>query len=420
MSRRVVITGVGLITPIGNDEAAVLASLRALRHGFAPVEFHGNPRLPVKLAGRLKEFAVASTQWRDWRWPARYAIPPEALRSLPPHGLYALCAIEQAVAAAGLAAAALRDGATGLFCASAGSTFLLHHHLTQLAATRGERGSPLGVVASIAGTLNFNLAAHYGVRGAVTGFSSACASSGHALGYACDEIRLGRHRRMVVVGAEEATAESVLPFAAMRALSTQAEPAQASRPFDVARDGFVCAEGAVALVLEDADEARARGALTLAEIVGWGQASDGHSPAISHPEGAGLREAMRRALADAGLAPEEIDYINAHGTSTPVGDRAEALALRAVFTAVGATPPVSSTKALTGHGLSMSAAMEVAFVALCLREQFVPGCAHLTTPDPACDGLNLPRVTQAARLRHVLTNCSGFGGSNVCHVLRRG
>jgi 3-oxoacyl-(acyl-carrier-protein) synthase len=154
-----------------------------------------------------------------------------------------------------------------------------------------------------------------------------------------------------------------------------------------------------------------------AELAGWGQAGDGYSVAISHPEGRGLREAMRRALADAQTAPRDIDYVNAHATSTPAGDRSEALALQAVFG--GARPKVSSTKALTGHGLSLAGAMEAAFCALAIAEGFIPGAAHLEEPDADCAHLDLPRTSLDVAPRLVLKNSSGFGGSNVCHVLRR-
>lgn len=419
MSRSAVITGLGFVTCIGLDRAAVTASLRAQRPGLERVTFLDNPGLPVKVAGLIREFEVESPSWRDWRYPDRYRFPREVLRGLSPHGLYALCAVEQALADAGLGTADLGDGATGLYCASAGSAFLLHHNLAQLHAARGERGNPLGIVASIAGTLNFNLAAHYGIRGAVGGFVAACASSSQALGFALDEIRLGRQERMLVVGAEEVNAESVLPFAAMRVLSGREDPATASRPFDRARDGFVASGGGTCLIVEEAASARRRGAPAYAELAGWGQAADGHNVAVSHPSGAGLAEAMRRALADAGLEPAAVDYVNAHATSTPTGDRSEALALRTVFTSGGIHPRVSSTKGLTGHPLSMSGAMEAAFCALAIRDGFCPGNANLDDPDEACAGLDLPASTLDSRPAVVLNNSSGFGGSNVCHVLRK-
>jgi 3-oxoacyl-(acyl-carrier-protein) synthase len=413
-----VITGLGFITSIGHDRAAVLHSLRELRHGFETVEFFGNPNLQVKVAGTIKGFDFPTPNWRDWRWPDRFTIDRELLRGLAPHGVYALCALQQALAEAGLQDTPLDDGATGLFCASAGSPLMLTHFISQMHAARGERGNPMGIISSIAGTLNFSLAAHYHIRGAVCGFISACASSSHALGYAMDEIRLGRQQRMLVVGAEDMNAESIMPFAGLRALSTNPDPATASRPFDRKRDGFVGTGGAVALVVEDAALARRRGARIQAELIGWGQAGDGHGVATSHPEGAGLREAMRRALADAQVNAADIAYVNAHATSTPAGDRSEALALRGVFAAAGAKPRVSSTKALTGHGLSLAGAMEAAFCVLAIDEGFIPGAAHLEEPDPVCEGLDLPRSSLDEAPRLVLNNSSGFGGSNVCQVLR--
>lgn len=419
MSLLPVITGLGFITSIGHDRATVLRHLRELQHGFEPVEFFGNPSLPVKVAGTVKGFAFPTTNWRDWTWPDRFTVDRELLRGLAPHGVYALCALEQALADAGLDAAQLTDGTTGLFCASAGSPYLLGHFLDQMHATRGERGNPMGIVSSIAGTLNFNLAAHYKISGAVCGFVSACASSSHALGYAMDEIRLGRQERMLVVGAEDMTAESIVSFSSLRALSGNPDPATASRPFDRRRDGFVGTGGAVALVVEKAALARERGAHIYAELAGWGQAGDGHSVAQSHPEGAGLRRAMQHALADARINAADIDYVNAHATSTPAGDRSEALALHSVFTAAGARPRISSTKALTGHGLSLAGAMEAAFCALAIDDGFIPGAAHLEEPDPVCAGLDLPRTSLEVAPHLVLNNSSGFGGSNVCHLLRR-
>lgn len=418
MPRTAVITGLGFITCIGNDRAAVVRSLREGRHGLERVEFLGNPNLAVKVVGTIKEFQAHTPNWRDWIFPARYAIPRETLRGLSPHGLFALCAIEQALADAALGAPEIRDGQTGLYCASAGSTLLAHHHVNRLLESQGERCHPLSVVSSIAGTLNFNLAAHYGIRGAVGGFVAACASSSHALGCALDDIRLGRQQRMIVIGAEEATPESILPFGAMGALSTNPDPNTASRPFDVDRDGFVGAGGAVALILEEAEFARARRAPVYAEFAGWGQASDGYSIAISHPEGTGLADAIGRALADSRLAPGDIDYINAHATSTQAGDRSEAMALHRIFTATGARPAISSTKGLTGHPLSMAGVMEAAFCALAIKEGFIPGNAHLQTPDPTCKGLDLPRETLARSPRAVLSTSSGFGGSNVALVFK--
>lgn len=293
---------------------------------------------------------------------------------------------------------------------------MLYANMSQMNAARGERGNPMGLVASVAGTLNFNLAACFQITGAVAGFVSACASSSHALGYALDQIRLGRLDRVLVVSAEDINAESLLPFAAMRALSLVSEPAAASCPFDASRQGFVCSGGATALVLESASSAVKRGARIYAELAGWGQAADGYSVASSHPEGIGLQNAINRALIDANVNPTEVDYINAHATSTLIGDRAEALALQKVFG--GLSPRISSTKGITGHPLSMAGAFETGICALSIARGFIPGNPHLRVPDAACEGLNLPIETLRETPKIVLNNNSGFGGSNVSLVLR--
>lgn len=412
---RVVITGLGFITSIGLDREAVTESLRAGRPGFSPVQWF--PNCPVALAGTVPGFETGSTNQVEWRWPERYVVPRETLRGLSPHGLYAYCALEQALADAALSPEAVADGRTGLFTASAGSPAALLHHLNEAVQHNGARVHPMGVVRSIAGTLSFNLAAHHHVRGAVTGFSSACAASAHALGYACDEIRLGRQDRMLIVAGEEPVWETLLPFTGLRALSRSADPLRASRPFDKLRDGFVGSGGGIALVVESEASAAARGARPYAELAGWGQAGDGHSPAQSEPEGRGLAQAMRHALADAGVSAAEVDYVNPHATSTPVGDAAEALALRVVFGE--ARPIIGATKGITGHPLSMSGGLEAALCCLAIRDGFCPGNPQLENPDEACAGLNLPRTLTEFAPRVVLSNSSGFGGSNVALVLRR-
>jgi len=416
---RVVVSGLGFVTSIGNNQATVTASLRELRSGIERYDFIPGANLPVKVAGTIKDFDTTTLQWAAWKWPEGYAFPREVLRGMAPHGLYALCATEQMIADARLTPAELTSDETGLFCASAGSPRLLRQFLNQIHESRGERIPPMGIVSTIAGTLNFNLAAHFGVRGAVVGFVSACASSTHAIGYACDEIKLGRQRRVLIVGGEDLSTDSTLPFNGMRALSRNPDPARASRPFDRDRDGFVGTGGAAALVVEEAESARARGAPIYAELLGWGQAADGYNVANPEPDGRGLGTAMRRALAAANVVPMEIDYVNAHATSTPAGDISEAKALQALFTTAGAHPAVSSTKALTGHGLSFCGVMETAFCAVSIAQGFIPGAANLEHPDPACDGVNLPRITLPTAPRTVLKNSSGFGGSNVCLVLRR-
>lgn len=416
---RVFITGLGFVTSIGNDADTVTRNLRELRHGFELYPPFQKPEIPCKVTGTIKGFTTDSTDPEDWTFPARYKIKRELLRSMAPNGLFAHCAMLQALEDAKLVEADVANPLTGLYAASGGSPYLTHYHHERLLKAGVSRCSPLGIVASIVGTLNFNLVAAFKILGASCGFSSACASSAHALGFAFDDISLGRQKRMFVVGAEDGNVDAILPFAGMRTLSLQSDPNLASRPFDVARDGFVGTGGGTVLVLESEDEVARRGVAPYAELLGWGQASDGYNVAISHPEGSGSAAAMSLALRATGVAPEQIDYVNAHATSTLIGDVSEARALRSVFKDAARRPAVSSTKALTGHGLSLAGAMETGFSALALRHGFIPGNAHLTRVDPECAGLNIPTATINTAPQFVLKNSSGFGGANVALVLKR-
>ena len=416
--RKVYITGVGFITSIGNDAVRVSESLREMRHGMVLYPPFQKAEVPVKVAAPIRDFQTDTTEAEDWVFPARYNLRREMLRGMAPHGVYAYCAMQQAVEDAKLGEADYSNPDTGLYAASGGSPFLLGHYLEKMRKQGVMRCQPLGVVASISGTVNFNLVSHFKIKGASTGFSSACASSAHALGFAYDEIMLGRQKRMFVVGAEDGNTESILPFAGMRALSVQTDPSIASRPFDVARDGFVGTGGATVLVLESEEEVQRRSPKVYCEVAGWGQASDGHNVAISHPEGTGLRMAIVNAFKAADITPDAVDYVNAHATSTPIGDLSEARALKAIFGNSPTRPAISSTKALTGHGLSLAGAMEAAFCAVAMREGFMPGSAHITNLDPACAGLNIIRSTLPHRPNIVLSNSSGFGGANVALVFR--
>ena len=420
MPTRIVVTGLGFTSCIGNSTDTVHQSLLNQQSGITAHTFCENPNLSVKAIGKPKDFEFPTPSWRTWKLSEGCKIDPALKRSLSPHGIYAFHAVTQAIADSKLEESLIKDGDTGLYCASAGSPMLLHHNLKALDASKGERGNPLGILSSISGTLNFNLGSWFGIRGTNCGFVSACTSSSHAIGYAFDDIALGRQKRAIVVGAEDATAESLLPFAAMRALSTNPDAAHASRPFDKNSDGFVGAGGAVTLILEEEQSALERGAPIYAELKSWGQSSDGYHRASPHPKGEGLASAINKALKGANITPDEIDYVNAHATSTLAGDQAEAAAIRSVFsTDASSRPLVSSTKGLTGHGLSMAGTLEAAICCLAIKHGFVPGNAHLKNLDPNCEGLNIPRETQKQALTWVLNNSSGFGGSNVCHVFKR-
>ena len=412
------ITGIGFITSIGNNRSSVTESLRNMKHGIENPSMLQVEESPVKVAGTVKEFDVDSSDPEDWKYPEKFSVPRATLRSFSPHVLYAWCALNQAIEDAGLVEEDIQDPESGLYTSSGGSMRSIHKHFDKMDRRGVMACNPLAIVASIAGTLTFNLVSALGIRGSSTGLVSACASSGHALGTALDEIRLGRQKRMLVVGAEDCNFESIVPFCGMRALSLETDPDKASRPFDLKRNGFVGTGGSVCLVLETQTEAERRGVKPYARFLGWGQASDGHNVAISHPEGRGLRDAMVNALKDAQISATDVDYVNAHAPSTSIGDSSEMKALKSVF-----QPPqsikVSSTKALTGHGLSLSSIMEAAFCCLALQDGFLPGSANVTEPDPELEHLDLLRSSNDIQVDRIMSNSSGFGGANVSLVLQK-
>jgi 3-oxoacyl-[acyl-carrier-protein] synthase-1 len=332
--------------------------------------------------------------------------------------LYAFCAMQQAIADAQLSPDVVSHPRTGAMCASNGSAWLTHDYLDMMLKKGPQRCNPMALVASIAGTLNMNLVAAFGIKGASLGFSSACASSAHALGAAVDKIRENRQDVVFVVGAEDCNLFSILPFVGTRALTTQTDPALSPCAFDRKRDGFVVTGGAAVLVLEGLEHARSRGVPIHAEVLGWGESSDGFSVMAPEPDGDGLARAMTSAIDDAGISEGAVDYINAHGTATALGDTAEIRAIKRVFRA-NANPYVSSTKSITGHGMSLAGAMEAAFCCLALEEHFTPVSAHITELDPEFDPVPVVTGPIDHAPQVALTNSSGFGGTNVAVILRR-
>lgn len=414
--RRVVVTGLGFTTSIGNDRAAVLASLREGRSGIEVMPELAASNDRVRLAGTVKGFAFPTPDPLDWIMPGSLQLSRAQLRTLTPNAVYAIAAMEEAIRDARLAPELVSNPDTGLHVASAGSTWLTHEVVGSL-LTRGPMRTPApSVVAGMPNSLQINLAAHYAIKGASLGFSSACASSAHAVGFAADLIRMGRQQVVFVVGAEDCHPCTILPFAALRALSSQSDPALAPCAFDVARDGFVVTGGAAVLVLESAEHAAARGAPVYAEVKGWGQSSDGHDVVAPDPTGSGLARSMGNALLDANLPPSEVDYVNAHATATTAGDLAELSALKAVFTGEK-KPHVSSTKSLTGHGLSLAGALEAAICCLALHEGFMPVSAKIRELDPACEGVDILTRPVPHRPRIAMSNSSAFGGANVTLIL---
>lgn len=419
MHHRPVVTGLGFITSIGNSRAEVSRSLREVRSGVEPFdEFLADPNIPVTLFGTVKEFTFPSTDPEDWTYPPRHKVPREVLRAMTPNALFALFAMREAIADAALPPESVSNDHTGLMCASGGSMWLAYENYNVLWKRGVMRCPPMSVVNSIPGSLYINLVPLFGIRGPSQGVSSACASSAHALGLAMDLVRTGKQQVVFVVGAEDANKFSSVPFAAARALSVQKDPAKSPCAFDQKRDGFVGTGGAAVLIVESLEHAQRRGAPKVyAELLGWGQTSDGYNVLAPEPSGEGLARAMRMALAEAGVQPEEVDYINAHATSTPPGDASEIAAIKTVFPE-GHRPRVSSTKSLTGHGLSLAGAMEAGFCCLALDEKFIPVSANISDLDPMCDGVPIVTAPTDAVPRTVMTNSSGFGGTNVSVVMR--
>ncbi|MBO5254234.1 MAG: beta-ketoacyl-[acyl-carrier-protein] synthase family protein [Opitutales bacterium] len=416
--KNAVITGLGFITSIGNDYESVKDALINLKNGIVLYPPFAADNIPVKCVGTVKDFDTSSTDQEDWIYPQNYRVRRDVIRGFAPHCLYAYCAMKQAIEDANLTDEDVSNVDTGMFTASAGSTTMLYEGMKKLDASHVSRANPFGIVSYIAGTLSFNLVSAFKIKGASCGFVSACASSSHELGYAFDEIALGRHKRMFVVGGEDGDYRTLLPFAGMRALSTSDDPETASRPFDKNRNGFVGCGGGVVMVVEEEEMAKARGAKIYARIRGWGQASDGYNVAIPHPQGDGVVNAVTRALQSANIQPQQVEYINAHATSTPIGDRAELKAIKKVF-GENAKADISSTKAITGHGLSLAGVMEAAFCALAIKEGFTPASAHITELDEETQGLNILMKTKMTAPQIAVSLSSGFGGANTVIVFEK-
>ncbi len=416
--RRVVVTGLGFITSIGNNREQVLNSLRECRTGIEYYPDLERSGVHVRLAGTVKDFSFPELRPDEWSYPAEYEIPREHLRSMSPNAVYGFCAMQQAITDAQLVPELVSSPRTGTMCASGGSPWLTYEYMDMMLEKGPQRCNPMAMVASISGTLNMNFVACFRIKGHSLGFSSACASSAHALGEAFDRIKLNRQDIVFVAGAEDVNLFSILPFVGTRALTTGTDPARSPCAFDIKRDGFVVAGGAAVLVVEELEHARRRGAPIRAEVLGWGEASDGYSVMAPEPLGDGLARAMTAAIEESDISAADVDYINAHGTSTMLGDAAEIRAIKRVF-GEDKTPYVSSTKSITGHGLSLAGAMEAGFCCLALQDGFVPVSAHITEPDPEFAPVRVVSSPIDDAPRVAMTNSSGFGGTNVSAILRR-
>jgi len=410
--KRVVVTGLGLVTPLGNDVASNWEGLMAGRSGIDRISHFDAPALglPVHIAGEVRNFD-----------PGRY-IEKKEIKKMDAFTYYAIAAAQEAVDDAQLRMEVLDAERVGvLLGVGMGGLATMEEGVRVFLESGIRRLTAFLVPRLIANMASSQVALRFGAKGVNFVTTSACASGGHGVGEAFRHIALGLQDVVLAGGAEAVvTPMGIAGFAVMRALSTRNdEPIRASRPFDRERDGFVLAEGAGILVLEELEHARQRGARIYAEIVGYGANCDAHHITSPAPEGEGAARCMNLALADAGLTPGDVDYINAHGTSTPYNDLNETQAIRRVFGASASAIAVSSTKSMTGHTMGAAGAIEAAYSILALHHQMLPPTINYENPDPECDLDYVPNRARPATVRAALSNSFGFGGTNACLAFRR-
>ena len=407
--RRVVITGMGAVTPIGNTMADSWAAAKAGTCGIGPITRYDTSTQKAKLAGEVKNFDPETL------------LGKRECKRMDRFTQLALVASDQAMSDSGLDREKEDLNRCGIIFSSGIGGFETLGEAYQRGSTRGfDSVSPFFIPMIISNMAAGQIAIRYGFKGMCSCVVTACASSNNALGDAFHYIRDGYAEVMLCGGAEAAiTPLAMGGFTSMKALCEGDDPKRASIPFDAERSGFVMGEGAGALLLETLEHARARGAKIYAEVIGYGANCDAHHITAPAPGGAGGAACMALALADAGIRPEEVDYINAHGTSTPMNDSCETQAIRTTFGAHADKLMVSSTKSMTGHLLGAAGAVEAAFTALALHEGFVPPTVGYQVPDPACDLDIVPNQGRRADIRVALSNSLGFGGHNAAVVLKK-
>jgi 3-oxoacyl-[acyl-carrier-protein] synthase II len=407
----VVVTGIGLVTPLGCGTASNWEALRAGRSGTRAITRFDASALPSRVAGEVQGLELD-----------RFLDRKEQRRT-DPFAQYALAAAQMAVEEAGLALPLARPERVGVIVGTGiGGIQTLEDAIPLVLERDVRRVSPFFVPRLIPNMAASHVALRYGARGPNYVTSSACASGAHAIGDALALLRGGGQDVMLAGGTEAPLClMGFMGFAAMRALTTafNEQPERACRPFDVDRDGFTMAEGAGMLVLETLEHATARGRTPLIELVGYGATCDAFHLTQPEPDGAGAATCMRLALEDAGLAPEDVDYVNAHGTGTELNDVVETQAIKHVFGAHAARLAVSSTKSMTGHALGAAGAIEAAYTALALEHGIAPPTINLDRVDPACDLDYVPHKARPLAMRAALSNSFGFGGTNACLALRR-
>jgi 3-oxoacyl-[acyl-carrier-protein] synthase II len=409
--RRVVVTGLGAVTPVGNDVATTWRALLDGVSGAAPITRFDAANFPVRFAAEVKGFD-----------PALYMDRKEAKRA-DPYTQYAMAAAVQAMSDAGYADGAGYDrDRTGVIIGSGIGGLKTFEEQHDVYRSRGQKGiSPFFIPMFIADIAAGIVSMRFNAKGPNYATVSACATSAHAIGDAFRAIQYGDADVMIAGGAEATvTPMAIGGFANMRALSERNEsPETASRPFDATRDGFVMGEGAAVLVLEELEHARRRGARIHAEMVGYGMTADAYHLTAPAPDGEGAQRAMRRAMEDGGLTAADVQYVNAHGTSTPANDLNETKAIKAVFGERAAWLNISSTKSSTGHMLGAAGAVECVVSALVVREGRIPPTINYSTPDPECDLNYTPNTMVERPVEAAISNSFGFGGHNVTLAVKR-
>lgn len=410
-TRRVVVTGLGIVSPVGNDIPTAWKQVVEGRSGIGPITHFDASAFATRIAGEVRDFDVTAY------------IPPKDARRMDPFIHYGIAAGVQAVRDAGLdpVPEALRPRFGVMMAAGIGGISTIEQTTLAWKAGGPRKISPFFVPGTIINMVAGNLAILLGLKGPNLAIVTACTTATHNIGVAARLIAYGDAEVMLAGGAEHATTPTAVGgFNSARALSERNDdPARASRPWDRERDGFVLSDGAGALVLEEYEHAKARGANILAELVGFGMSDDAHHMTAPPEDGAGAAASMQAALADAGIPAEAIHYINAHATSTPLGDRAEIVAIQRVFGAATGGLMVSSTKSVTGHLLGAAGAVEAIFSVLALRDQVVPPTINLDHPDEGIELDLVPHTARQAPLEYVMSNSFGFGGTNGTLIFKR-
>src|SRR2546421_1312905 len=410
MLPRVVVTGIGLLTPVGNDLASTWEALCQGKSGVGPITSYDSSRFRVHFGAELKNFD-----------PSLYMDRKE-MRRTDPYEQFAIATTKQALAQSGLRITQENANDIGVYIGSGiGGLSTWHDQFKVLFEKGPERISPhlpnMIIVDGAPGIVSIMT----GAKGPNWAAVSACATSSNAIGEAWETIRRGDACAMIAGGSEKwVTPIAMASFANMHALSRRNDdPQGASRPFDATRDGFVMGEGAGILILEDLDFAKARGATILAEMVGYGTTVDAHHMTEPAPGGAGLVRAIRRALQKAGLHPNQVDYINAHGTSTPYNDRTETQAIKTCFGEYAYRLAISSTKSMTGHTLGAAGGVESVVCVMAIQTGIIPPTINLHHPDPDCDLDYIPNEARQATVNIAMSNAMGFGGHNTSLIFKR-